>query len=547
MLFGEYFEKNKITDFENYIEYNQLKELIIDIINSKEDANINFIKVLEKQWNDYYKFIKNYNLQFNILTLEEILKFNDYVFLNSESLRKIIKKHDKNSNIKLFPTWEWKIKYNPIEKIYSLIKDLTLSNDYNKIKEETFKEKNINEEGKGGSFKRKSIKYWVKHENIIPLITTITKNLPIYSWDPEQVNIYQHISSVYLDNQKLDSYHQRIRKEQNARLIRLRWYNDDKKNIFVERKIHKEKWTLEKSSKDRFLLSDYKVLPYLRGEFYDKIEGKKELIEEISQFINEKKIYPQVRTQYKRIAFQYGKNNRIRMSLDTELKFIKEYTSHLEWFTDEDNIKESNIYRFPYAILEVKLAREEDENINWVNQIMNSDLVISQPLFSKYLTAIYHFSKDKCKVIPEWMDKIENNYQISIIIKEEEEEEKKEELSSKNCCSLIKRKENKIIKQTQVKIEPKTFFANERTYLQWFNSSIFVASAGLTINTFDPNRIIGYILIVLGGLIIFYAGIIYHFRNKALKNRQNYNYSDSIGPYFLSIGVIASFIISFFN
>lgn len=548
MLFGEYFEKNKITDFKNYIEYNQLKELIIDIINSKEDANINFIKVLEKQWNDYYKFIKNYNLQFNILTLEEILKFNDYVFLNSESLRKIIKKHDKNSNIKLFPTWEWKIKYNPIEKIYNLIKDLTLSNDYNKIKEETFKEKNINEEGKGGSFKRKSIKYWVKHENIIPLITQITKNLPIYIWDPEQANIYQHISSVYLDNEKLYSYHQRIKKEQNARLIRLRWYNDDKNNIFVERKIHKEKWTLEKSSKDRFLLSDYKVLPYLRGDFNDKIEGKPELIKEISQYISEKKIYPQVRTQYKRIAFQYGENNRVRMSLDTDLKFIKEYTSHLEWFTDEDNIKESNIYRFPYAILEVKLAREEDETIDWINQIMNSDLVISQPMFSKYLTAIYYFSKEKCQVIPEWIDQIQDNYQISISIDDEEQkQEQEQEQPIKKCCNLIKRKGNKAIKQTQVKIEPKTFFANERTYLQWFNSSIFVASAGLTITTFDPSRIIGHILIVLGGLIIFYAGIIYHFRNKALKNRQNYDYSDSIGPYFLSVGVIAAFIISFFN
>ena len=63
----------------------------------------------------------------------------------------------------------------------------------------------------------------------------------------------------------------------------------------------------------------------------------------------------------------------------------------------------------------------------------------------------------------------------------------------------------------------------------------------------DPTRLVGYILIILGGLIILYAGIIYHYRNNALKNRQNYNYSDSIGPYFLTVIVIASFVISFFN
>lgn len=542
MLFGEYFEKNKIPNFENYIEYNQLKELITDIINLKPNADIIFNKVLEKEWNNYYKFIKNFDLHSSILSLEELLKFNDYVFLNSESLRKIIKKHDKHSKIKLFPSWEWKIKYNPVEKSYNLIRDLTINNDYKNIKD-ILKEDNLVEEGKDGSFKRKSIKYWVKHENIIPLILQITNNLPIYNWDPEQADIYQYISSVYLDNIELDSYHQRIRKEQNAKLVRLRWYNSNKNIIFVERKVHKEKWTMEKSSKDRFVLPEYKVLPYLRGDLNGDIEGKQELIKEISNFIEDKKIYPQVRTQYKRIAFQYGEDNRIRMSLDTDLRFIKEYTSHLEWFTDEDNIKESNIYRFPYAILEVKLAREEDENIEWVNNIMNSNLLISQPMFSKYLMATYHFSKNKCKIIPEWIDRLKEDNQISIII---DNQIKQEENESTICCNLIKRKEKKPIKQTQIKIEPKTFFANERTYLQWFNSSIFVASAGLTITTFDPSRFIGYVLIILGGLIILYAGIIYHFRNEALKSRENYNYSDSIGPYFLSLAVLATFIISFF-
>ena len=123
------------------------------------------------------------------------------------------------------------------------------------------------------------------------------------------------------------------------------------------------------------------------------------------------------------------------MSLDTDLRFIKEYTSHLEWFTDEDNIKESNIYRFPYAILEVKLAREEDENIE------NSNLVISQPMFSKYLMATYHFSKNKCKIIPEWIGQLKENNQISIII---DNQIKQEENESTICCNLIKRKEKNL-------------------------------------------------------------------------------------------------------
>lgn len=49
--------------------------------------------------------------------------------------------------------------------------------------------------------------------------------------------------------------------------MRLRWYGGmDVKQIFVERKTHREDWTGEKSIKARFPIKEDQVNAYLRGE-----------------------------------------------------------------------------------------------------------------------------------------------------------------------------------------------------------------------------------------------------------------------------------------
>ena len=62
---------------------------------------------------------------------------------------------------------------------------------------------------------------------------------------------------------------------------------------------------------------------------------------------------------------------------------IREKTSHLEWFTEEDSIYEEDVYEFKYAILEVKLCNGYIENPpEWIEKLMSSDLVIEQDTFS---------------------------------------------------------------------------------------------------------------------------------------------------------------------
>lgn len=53
----------------------------------------------------------------------------------------------------------------------------------------------------------------------------------------------QWITSVYMDNKEHDLYATRLRREEGARLLRLRWYGlAPDKSIYVERKTHHEHW-----------------------------------------------------------------------------------------------------------------------------------------------------------------------------------------------------------------------------------------------------------------------------------------------------------------
>jgi SPX domain protein involved in polyphosphate accumulation len=50
-------------------------------------------------------------------------------------------------------------------------------------------------------------------------------------------------AAVYLDNSSLELYHGRLDKRPNAIALRIRWYGpDDPKDVFVERKTHRETW-----------------------------------------------------------------------------------------------------------------------------------------------------------------------------------------------------------------------------------------------------------------------------------------------------------------
>ena len=137
-------------------------------------------------------------------------------------------------------------------------------------------------------FERATVKYWVTPEDVLAVKLALVKHLPVLVFgraepsgrgvpaaEPPPASDSQLISSVYLDNERLDVYHERLERAEGAALIRLRWYGDGggaggqplpEKEVFVERKTHHESWTVDTSVKERFRIKAKQVSALLMGE-----------------------------------------------------------------------------------------------------------------------------------------------------------------------------------------------------------------------------------------------------------------------------------------
>jgi uncharacterized membrane protein YidH (DUF202 family) len=85
-----------------------------------------------------------------------------------------------------------------------------------------------------------------------------------------------------------------------------------------------------------------------------------------------------------------------------------------------------------------------------------------------------------------------------------------------------------------IKVEPKTFFANERTLLQWLNAIVLLATVSIALIGLgnNPARISGVILLPIAIFFALYALVMYHFRRTSIRDHKpTSTYDDKFGPY----------------
>mmetsp|Transcript_5110 Transcript_5110/g.13692 ORF Transcript_5110/g.13692 Transcript_5110/m.13692 type:complete len:239 (-) Transcript_5110:48-764(-) len=110
----------------------------------------------------------------------------------------------------------------------------------------------------------------------------------------------------------------------------------------------------------------------------------------------------------------------------------------------------------------------------------------------------------------------------------------------------------KLIKQRKapVKVEPKVFFANERTFLAWLHISIILAGGSIAILAFsDENnpasQLYGIVLLPVAVAFIVYAMRQYSRRAFMIRNKHPGPYEDTLGPTVLSIMLMLSIVAQF--
>ena len=98
-------------------------------------------------------------------------------------------------------------------------------------------------------------------------------------------------------------------------------------------------------------------------------------------------------------------------------------------------------------------------------------------------------------------------------------------------------------------MEPKTFFANERTFLQWLNAAVLVGGIGIGIHNSKSNRNSGdfdegSLLVMVAIAIALYAIVIYARRMRAIENKVGSGYADYFGPFWITFAIVLAVIIA---
>lgn len=102
-----------------------------------------------------------------------------------------------------------------------------------------------------------------------------------------------------------------------------------------------------------------------------------------------------------------------------------------------------------------------------------------------------------------------------------------------------------------VKIDPKVFFANERTFLAWMHVSVILAGASVAMVAFtDPrqstvDQLYGVILLPVSIAFILYAMVQYSRRASMIRRKAPGPYMDIVGPTLLTVILMLSIVAQF--
>ncbi|KAF9186310.1 vacuolar transporter chaperone [Haplosporangium sp. Z 767] len=480
MKFGQHLSESIQPEWSfNYISYDELKNVLKTRTATQlwtETDEGYFVELLERELEKVYSFqnvkigevqrkLSYYHIQsqdfkrngaaeetWRALEVElyrliaEIDVLAKYTRLNYTGFLKIIKKHDKQTGWMMTSIFHVRLNTKPFHKENYDAIIVRLSSIYHVVQARGQKLKGDDQFANWDSsaFVRDTTKYWVHPDNITEVKLVIMKHLPVlvFNTKKEYEENDAAISSVYVDNEEFECYQGRLEKSDMAQAIRIRWYGPtptDNGQCFLERKVHREKWTGEQSVKERFPIKTKYIDPYLRGEYtmdvkfaklrsrgqksVKDVELMQKLANEVQQSIVTKNMRPTIRAFYRRTAFQLHNDARVRISLDTELALIREddfggkARAGDHWKREDIGIDwpfkqlpAEDITRFPYAVLEVKLQTHHgQEPPAWIVELINSHLVESCPRFSKYIHGVATLLEDKIQILPFWLPQMDQD------------------------------------------------------------------------------------------------------------------------------------------
>ncbi|KAK2772398.1 vacuolar transporter chaperone 2 [Colletotrichum kahawae] len=618
----------------------------------------------------------------------EISELKKYSNINYTGFLKIVKKHDRRrgDRYKVRPMMQLSLSQRPFnsEQGYSpLLNKLSIM--YYAIRQQLDESSadqqplDLESQGETHNGERYTAhKFWVHPDNLLEVKTYIMRRLPALVYSEQSARELDGssdptITSLYFDSPKFDLYGKKVERKAEASSLRVRWYGQlsSKPDLFIEQKIVGEQGSSEER---KFTIKDKYIKPFIDGTYKmektvqkmerqgvqaEEIENFKNTVQALQAFVQENKLQPVLRANYARTAFQKPADDRVRISIDTEVAFIREDTldrdrpcrDPSEWHrTDIDGsnvtypfkaINQSEVSRFPYAILEIKL--KEDPNRKrpaWVADLMGSHLVHPTPRFSKFVHGVASLFEDYVNSLPFWLSDLEADIRKDPQKAFEAEEQRRAQraedeqavgsflgnkvssykvsksspagasyLANRMAAeasarsrqagttenqqagsnqengeyqprsygtlssvlpgfSLSKYSKAKRAQKSQVqlpegvvepvqwlknsgelKIEPKVWLANERTFLKWQHICILLGALAVSLYTAAGENFLAEVMGIAYILIAVFAGVwgyfMMHSRRKMIIDRSGKDFDNLVGPLIISVAMMAALVLNF--
>lgn len=100
-----------------------------------------------------------------------------------------------------------------------------------------------------------------------------------------------------------------------------------------------------------------------------------------------------------------------------------------------------------------------------------------------------------------------------------------------------------------VRVEPKVFFANERTFLSWLNFTVVLGGLAMGLLNFGDriSRLSAMLFTVTAMFVMLYALYTFHWRATKIRKREAAPYDDRVGPTVLCIFLIVAVAFNFYR
>lgn len=295
--------------------------------------------------------------------------------------------------------------------------------------------------------------------------TYILRRLPVLVYNPHTSKVLPGgqadptVTSLYFDNPQFDLYSKKLERTSDSSSLRLRWFGQlgDKPEICFGKKTIKESGD---SDETRFPIKEKYIQPFIKGDYGMEKSVKKlrdregtegndvaslqKSVGDVQEFININGLQPVLRANYTRTAFQIPGNDKVRISIDTDVAFIREDSLDRDrpcrdaedWHRGDidrlgikspfTEIRQGEVSSFPHAVLTIKVKEGSSKRMGeWISDLMSSHLLKEAPRFSKFVHGVAQLFEDHVNSFPFWLSDLETDIRQDPQDAFQEEQEKR--------------------------------------------------------------------------------------------------------------------------